>query len=568
MKTLTKLSAAMLTSATLAASTLLIACGSDSDSSSDAPAVSQSGQVKNLILMIGDGMGAQQVGLLEEYARRSPANAAQVGQVTGLQRLAEGGALGLSMTAPMGANAGLVVDSACSATQLATGQGSISEAVGLDDQGNKVETILEKAQKMGKATGLITDTRLTHATPAGFASHRPHRSMENEIAEDLLDAGVDVLLGGGSRHWAPKVDDFDALAAELNAPTHVIKKSKRSADDERNLFAEAKNAGYALAFDREQMNAVTSGKLLGLFDDSAMNDGIEYTQCKKAGSADAGSKCADEPSLKEMTKKALDILSQDPDGFFLMVEGGQIDWAGHINDTGWLLHEMLKFDEAVQAVYEWAAERDDTLVVVTADHETGGFGMAYHKHDIPEAKTLPGDGMVNGDGSARDYQPQYNFGALATLDKIYAQERSFYDILSAVNGDWDFSNTQATDWVAAVNASLHQDFHIDAESGERIAARYEVPAEDVHPEHKYLSATNIPKFNDFSDFYVYADEDTGALIAREIAPKQSVTWGNGTHTAAPVPVYAFGPEAITKQFSTMQHHTDVGQKMIKALIGE
>ncbi|KZZ49278.1 hypothetical protein A3759_26670 [Thalassolituus sp. HI0120] len=251
-----------------------------------------------------------------------------------------------------------------------------------------------------------------------------------------------------------------------------------------------------------------------------------------------------------------------------MIEGGQIDWAGHINDTGWLLHEMLKFDEAVQAVHEWVAERDDTLVVVTADHETGGFGFAYHKHEIPEAKTLAGDGMVNADGSDRAYKPQYNFGALATLDKIYAQERSFYDILSSVNGDWDFSNTTAAAWVEEVNKSMHADFHISNESGERIAARYDVPAEDVHPDHKYLKATNIPKFNDFSDFYVYADEDTGALIAREVAAKQSVSWGNGTHTAAPVPVYAFGPEAITKKFSTMQHHTDLGQKMIDALIVE
>ncbi|UTW48839.1 alkaline phosphatase [Bacterioplanoides sp. SCSIO 12839] len=561
MKALTKLSAAVV------ASTLLVACGSDSDSNSDDNSNNQ-GQVKNLILMIGDGMGAQQVGLLEEYARRSPANAARINKTTGLQNLAENGSLGLSMTAPMGANAGLIVDSACSATQLATGKGSISEAVGLDDKGNKVETILEKAQKMGKATGLITDTRLTHATPAGFASHRPHRSMENEIAEDLLAAGVDVLLGGGSRHWAPKVDDFAVLAEELNAPSHVIKKSKRSADDARNLFAEAKTAGYQLAFDKAQMAAVNDGKLLGLFDDSAMNDGIEYTACKNNASPESGSKCADEPSLVDMTKKALDILSKDPDGFFLMIEGGQIDWAGHVNDTGWLLHEMLKFDEAVQAVYEWAAERDDTLVVVTADHETGGFGFAYHKHDIPQAKTLQGDGMVEADGSPRDYQPQYNFGALATLDKIYAQERSFYDILSAVDGDWDFSNSSAAAWVEEVNKSLHADFHIDDASGEKIAARYDVPAEDVHPDHKYLSATNIPKFNDFSDFYVYADEDTGALIAREVAEKQSVTWGNGTHTAAPVPVYAFGPEAITKQFSTMQHHTDLGQKMMSALIVE
>jgi len=137
-----------------------------------------------------------------------------------------------------------------------------------------------------------------------------------------------------------------------------------------------------------------------------------------------------------------------------------------------------------------------------------------------------------------------------------------------VNGDWDFSNSTAAQWVAEVNASMHEDFHIDTASGERIAARYEVPAEDVVADHKYLSATNIPKFNDFSDFYVYADEDTGALIAREVAAKQSVTWGNGTHTAAPVPVYVFGPEAITKRFSTMQHHTDIGQKMQAAFIVE
>ncbi|PID42844.1 MAG: alkaline phosphatase [Proteobacteria bacterium] len=563
MKKPTTLSAAVL------ASTMLVACtGSpDLDSKSDSGSNHQ-GKVKNLILMIGDGMGAQQVGLLEEYARRSPANAANIVKTTGLQKLANNGHVGLSMTAPVGANPSLVVDSACSATQLATGQGSISEGIGLDGQGNKLETILEKAKKMGKATGLITDTRVTHATPAGFAAHRPHRSYENEIAEDMLAAGVDVMMGGGSRHWAPKVKDFGALAKELDAPAHVIKKSKRSADDTRNLFTEAKNAGYKLAFDKAQMAAVTEGKLLGLFDDSAMNDGIEYTRCKNAKNVEPGSKCADEPSLVEMTKKALDILSKDPDGFFLMVEGGQIDWAGHVNDTGWLLHEMLKFDEAVQAVYEWVAERDDTLVIVTADHETGGFGFSYHKHNIPKAVTLSGNGMIDGDGNPVDYKPQYNFGALATLDKIYAQKRSFYDILSAVNGNWDFSDTDAADWVKEVNASMHKDFHIDTESGKRIAARYQVPAEDVHPDHKYLSATNIPKFNDFSDFYVYADEDTGALIARELANRQSVSWANGTHTAAPVPVYAFGPEALTRQFSTMQHHTDLGQKMINALIVE
>ena len=543
--------------AVLATCSLLAACGSDDDNNTTPDSRSlDSGKVKNLILMIGDGMGAQQVGLLEEYARRAPQNEAGVSSLTGLQKFADNGRMGLSLNAPMGDNPSLVVDSACSATQLATGMGSISEAVGLDDKGNKVETILEKAKAMGKATGLISDTRLTHATPAAFAAHQPHRSFENAIADDLLDVGVDVMLGGGSRHWAPKVEDFDALAAELNAPTHVIKKSKRSADD-RDLFTEAKVAGYTLAFDKTQM-AAANGKLIGLFDDSAMNDGIEYTNCKNGTVSD---KCSDEPSLVEMTKKALDILSQDEDGFFLMIEGGQIDWAGHVNDTGWLLHEMLKFDEAVQAVYDWVKDREDTLVVITADHETGGFGFAYHKHEIPEGQQLDGDGM-----KGEEYKPNYNFGSLDTLDKIYAQKKSYYDIFSAVEGEWDFTASTPAEWKAAVNANLHADFHVSDEEAEAIAAR--TMNENQITGHKYLDVSEIPLINDYSDFYVYPGDDHGPLISRAIGAEQSVAWSNGSHTASPVPVYAYGPEVIVNKFSTLQHHTDIGQKMIDALIEE
>lgn len=542
--------------ATMVTCTLLTACGSssDKDSSPEPKNGNAVGQVKNVILMIGDGMGPQQIGLLEEYARRAP-NSVLPSTTTGLQQFADSGRIGLSMNAPMGANPSLVVDSACSATQLATGKGSISEAVGLDDQGNKVETILEKAKAMGKATGLITDTRLTHATPAAFAAHQPHRSYENEIAEDLLNVGVDVMLGGGSRHWVPNTD-FAALAAELNAPTHVIKKSKRK--DERNLIKEAQASGYGLAFTKAQLAQASGTKLLGLFDDSAMNDGIEYSNCKN-GTVSA--KCSDEPSLKEMTMKALDILSQDEDGFFLMIEGGQIDWAGHVNDTGWLLHEMLKFDEAVAAVYEWVKQRNDTLVVITADHETGGFGFAYHKHDLPEGKQLDGNGM-----NGHEYKPNFNFGALDTLDKIYAQNKSYYDIFDAVQADWDFSESTAAEWKAAVNASVHADFQVSDAESEGIAAR--TMNQNQVAGHSYLDVAELPLINDYSDFYVYPSDDHGPLISRAIAAKQSVAWSNGSHTAAPVPVYAYGPEDIANQFSTMQHHINIGQKLMDALINQ
>ena len=143
-------------------------------------------EVKNLILMIGDGMGPQQVGLLEMYAREAP-NSPYQGSDTAMSKFAKTGLMGMSMTNPHDA---IVVDSACSATQLAIGHRARSETVGLDGDGNPQETLLEKAKRLGKATGLISDTRMTHATPAAFASHQPHRSLENEIAAEMLSIGL------------------------------------------------------------------------------------------------------------------------------------------------------------------------------------------------------------------------------------------------------------------------------------------------------------------------------------------------------------------------------------------
>ncbi|WP_042145310.1 MULTISPECIES: alkaline phosphatase [unclassified Pseudoalteromonas] len=511
-------------------------------------------KVKNVILMIGDGMGAQQVGLLEEYARRAPQSIYNTkNNITALSKFANAGQMGLSLNAPHGETGSLVVDSACSATQLATGLASGSEMVGLDINGNKVQTILEKAKAMGKATGLVSDTRITHATPAAFASHQPHRSHESEIAVELVSSGnVDVLLSGGARVFLPsdiKTDEIERAAmAELGLPLSTYKKSKRS--DDRNIILEAKDDhGYNLAFDAEQLDAVEGDKLLGLFSNSGMADGIAYSACKKDN-------ICTQPSLREMTLKALNILSKDDDGFFLMIEGGQIDWAGHVNDTGWMLHELLKFDEAVDAVYEWVKDREDTLVVVTADHETGSFGFSYSRKELPQAQTLSGDGM-----QGKDYKPNFNFGALNKLDRLHAQSGTFYDMMSQVDSDWDFSNTTGEQWANAINN--YSDFKVTPEQSAHIAEREE--NEYYIAEHKYLSAAEFPKINDFKEFYVYGDELHANLIGRTLGADQNTVWGTGTHTAAPVPVYAFGPEGVTKQFSTMQHHVDLGQKMMNAI---
>ncbi|QUM85399.1 alkaline phosphatase [Moritella sp. 28] len=512
-------------------------------------------KVKNVILMIGDGMGPQQVGLLEEYAQRAPLSIYNdKGNKTALSTFADAGQMGLSLNAPYGSNGSLVVDSACSATQLATGVAAGSEMIGLDSQGNVVETILEKAKAQGKATGLVSDTRITHATPAAFAAHQPHRSYEAKIAEQLIESGsVDVMLSGGTRVFLPadiKTNQAsrDQMAA-LGMPNSLYKKSKRK--DQRNLLLEAKEQyGYNLAFDKEQLAAAEGTKLLGLFANSGMADGIAYTACKQDNS------CT-QPSLRDMTIKALDILSKDEDGFFLMIEGGQIDWAGHVNDAGWMLHELVKFDEAVAAVYDWVKDRNDTLVIITADHETGSFGFSYSRNDLPAEQHLTGNGM-----QGKEYKPNFNFGALSQLDKLYAQSGTFYAMMDKVSADWDFKDSTGQQWADAINS--YSAFKVTPEQAAPIGLREE---NEYHVDgHKYLSAKAFPKVNDFKEFYVYGDEIHANLIGRALGAAQNVVWGTGTHTASPVPVYAFGPENITKQFSTMQHHVELSQKMADALL--
>ena len=550
MRSLIKLSSAIITAS------LLSACGGDSsssDSSSRTNAASSpesqasAGKIKNVIMMIGDGMGPQQVGLLQDFATHSKTDIYK-NRETALKLFANSGQVAFSSTTPVG---GLVVDSACSATQLATGKPALSEVVGLDIDGNSTETILEMAKAAGKSTGLISDTRITHATPAAFASHQAHRSMENEIAVDMLENNVDVMLGGGLRYWIPQGSSNASadLVTLIDEPTVKIK-SKRK--DDRNLLTQAQTAGYELAFNADQLDAVEGGKVLGLFSYSAMLDGISYTACKKTDS------CI-QPSLADMTTKALDILSKDEDGFFLMIEGGQIDWAAHNNDAGDMLHQLLKFDESIQAVYDWVADRNDTLVVITADHETGGFSFSYSRKDIPAADpTIVGDAFVE---SNRDYKPNFNFANPDLLDKLYAQKKDFYNIWYQAGGDLADVEPTSVDLLNAINGNT--EFTITQADADRIL-EHEVN-EYQEADHKYLAATEFPKVDDFEEFYVYGEEVHLNLIGRALAKHQNTVWSTGTHTHTPVQVIAWGPKEAQQRFNGLMNHVEVGAQLIEAM---
>jgi alkaline phosphatase len=501
------------------------------------------GKVKNIILVIGDGMGPGQLGLLFTYGRQAP-NSIYRNKINAIEQMMSESTMGMMLTPP---HNGLVVDSACSATQLATGQPALSEVVGLDTAGRSAPTILELAAKRGMATGLVTDTRITHATPAAFAAHVPSRHMEVEIAGQLLLSPADLLFGGGARYFTPAAMGKKKFQKRYQAPFAM--KSHRK--DERNLLEEAKANGFSLLFSREQMERYQDkkGRVLGLFSKSGMPDGIEERDT-------IGNPKRTTPLLSEMTGKALKVLSSKGNkGFFLMVEAGQIDWAGHHNDVGTMLLEMVKLERTIKTILEWAKGRDDTLVVLTADHETGGFGFAYSLYNVPGPKPPLAPKI-----SMMPYQVKYNYGDPHTLDRIYQQKRSFIWMLESIKRLAPKKRTAKR---------LHQiiapqlEFKVTKKDVKGLLKqgknRYYIPG------HWGAGTKEVVKICDFAAYYTSMSKRLGGALGRMIADQQGVVWGTGTHTATPVMVISHGPKEATSKLKGLLQSYEVGQRLISLL---
>ncbi len=283
-------------------------------------------KVKNIILMIGDGMGLAQMNTARIY--RYGAN-----EFLHIERMPYTGLLHTHSAD------NLITDSAAGATALATGIKTKNGMIGMTPDTLAAATILEKAREMGKSTGLVSTSSITHATPACFATHIDYRRKEPAIAEQLVASGTDVMLGAGTYFFLPK----DSTG------------SKR--EDNRNLLLEAKEAGYDVVHTRKALAGTQAQKVLGLF----APDFLKNEQ--------------PEPSLAELTVRAIELLNRNEKGFFLMVEGSQIDWAAHDNQLDYMIKETISFDDAVQKALEFALKDQHTLVIVTADHETGGLSI-------------------------------------------------------------------------------------------------------------------------------------------------------------------------------------------------
>jgi alkaline phosphatase len=281
---------------------------------------------RNVIVMIGDGMGLAQItaGLTAK----------------GSLSLEAFKTIGLVRTQAYGSQ--YITDSAASATAMATGVLTYNGAIGVGPDTTSVKTVMELAREQGRKTGIVVVCSITHATPACYVAHVPSRRMELDIAAQIAYSDTDLLLGSGWSWFLPK-----------------DRGGKRQ--DGRDLIEDMKARGYRYVSNPREFEALdleSTPRLLGLFAAEHM-DWAQHRQ----------------PALARMTYAALEFLSNEDKGFFLVVEGSQIDWAGHDNDADQVAVEMEDFDDAIAEVLRFVKDRDDTLVIVTADHETGGYAL-------------------------------------------------------------------------------------------------------------------------------------------------------------------------------------------------
>jgi alkaline phosphatase len=312
-------------------------------------AVCADGQIekaKYIFLFIGDGMGISHIALTEGYVGY------RAGEKSIPFHFSQFPSQGITLTYSLDS---FIPDSAAAGTALATGYKTNNGMISQLPDGTVVKTLMEIAKELGLSTGMTTTTRITHATPAAFMAHNADRDNENDIAVAVSLLGVDVITGGGYRHMVP--GDWERGTSKRN--------------DERNLLLEMEKKGYRVFVTEEETEAFlnyTPGKndkVVALFGPSHLSHEIDRYHMGLP-----------EPSLAHMTRKGIEILSAHAKGFFYVIEGGRIDYGGHNNDAVTSIHDVLAFNDAVnEAIKFYYKHPEETLIIVTSDHETGGLSL-------------------------------------------------------------------------------------------------------------------------------------------------------------------------------------------------
>ena len=442
-------------------------------------------RAKYVFFFIGDGMGLNQVNTTEMYLDEQDGRIG-IAPLTFASFPVAGMATTFSAT-------NSITDSAAGGTALATGSKTYNGAIGVNTDKETLTSVAEQAKRSGKKVGVTTSVSVDHATPASFYAHQPDRNMYYEIAQDMLKAGFDFYAGGGFLKPATTFDGKDAPS----------------------IFPQIEEAGYTLArgVDEYEAKCADAEKMVLIQKEGADPSCLPYAIDRREGDL----------TLKQITESAIDFLTKDNNkGFFLMVEGGKIDWACHNNDAGTVVREVLDLDEAVKVAYEFYKKHPkETLIVITADHETGGLGMGY------EGYTLALKSLVNQDNSQETLSR-----AITDLRKATGHKASWEEVKALLADKMGFWEELPISW------------------------EQEKLLRDVYEE---SFVRNHVKFAES----MYAKTEPLAAAARKVMSQLAlVGWTSGDHTAEYVPVFAIG--ASSEAFSGKMDNTDIPKRIAKA----
>ena len=453
----------------------------------------QAQQAKYVFYFIGDGMGTNQVLGTEMYLSELKG---EIGVTPLLFTQFPYSTVATTFSATNG-----VTDSAAGGTALATGNKTKNGAIGVKkDLTTQVNSVAAWAKASGYRVGVSSSVAIDHATPAAFYAHQGDRGSRYEIGLELITANFDFYAG-----------------AEFDDPTNR-KASKKDGKTYDNLYDLTSKAGYTLArgYKDYQKKAKKAEKMILFPTEEASkiyNGSLPYAIDRKKG----------DMTLAEITRAGINFLSKDMSkGFFLMVEGGKIDWACHANDAAASFHEVMDFDEAIKVAYEFYEQHpDETLIVVTADHETGGMILGNGQYAL-NLQALKGQKMSEGAYTA----------ALNELRRKYNNQVSWETIQESLKEHFGFWDT----------VKLHK--------------RQEEALKAIYDKSFGNQPVNLEK-------NLYQQNEPLAGLAKRILNQIAmISWASGSHSAGYVPVYAIGVGA--EKFHGLMDNTEIPIKIAEA----
>jgi alkaline phosphatase len=443
---------------------------------------------KYVFFFIGDGMATAQRMAAEEYLKSQGKDGLLMNTFP---------AFGMATTYQSDR---FIPDSAATATSMATGVKTNGGCIGVDANFESVENISEMAKKKGMKVGIVSSVTINHATPASYYAHQKSRNMYHEIGIDLANSGFDYFGGGGL----------------------VDPDGERSDNPQGNVLELAEANGYTLATGREAIMALApgGGKIWAY---SAIGQALPY----------AIDTSAEDVTLTEFTQKGIELLD-GPDGFFMMVEGGKIDWTCHANDATTAVLDTIEFDNAIKAAYDfYQAHPEETLIVVSGDHETGGLTLGFAGTKYESSFEALGSQNISYDVFSGKVMKEYK----ASLEG----KASFDDMIPL----------------------LKEHFGLEVEGeGNLVLADFEIQA---LKEAFVQSLTGVKVKGSSEDYLLYGGYDPFTVqITHILNQKAGLGWTSYSHTGVPVAVSAIGVGA--EAFNGFYDNTDIAKKMM-AIMG-